>query len=98
MRQLCESPDRALRMLGKQPAYALRQFLADVRAAGTVAELALDMRLGRVHSDVGLFELSDGIVLEYEPNHNAGPRLQSGAVDWARVTRVKITSVGPPRA
>ncbi len=96
LRSTCESPARAKRELGHSAASTLQRCLADLEAVETVAELieiGLDFENGR--SKVGLirFGLSEGRHLYCEVNHQHIPMIGE-AVDWAKVTRLKVIHIG----
>lgn len=96
LRSVCESPARARRELGETAGIALRRQLADLEAVDTMAELS-DMGLNFescIHK-LGLvrFPLSDGLYLYCEVNHRSVP-MNGEQVDWTKVMRLKITSIG----
>lgn len=96
LRSACESPARARRELGDAAASALRRHLADLEAVESVAELP-EIGLGyeECGSKVGLirFELSQGQYLYCEVNHQHVPT-RAEAVDWAKVSRLKVVHLG----
>ena len=96
LRSVCEHEATAKGALGAEIAEALRRRLADLRAATSIADLIV----GNPHTvEVGsknylvihLFR-SHQIVLE--ANHPKNPLTDSGQLDWAKVSRIKITHVG----
>ena len=95
LRSLCESQLKADRELGTKVAARLRDRLADIRAADTVADLAA----GRPREIEGgrprcfSLELADGYHLVFCANHNRIPVNETGGVDWSRVTRIKILQI-----
>jgi hypothetical protein len=88
LREICESQEKAKQQLGARIAAVLKDRLADLRAAATVA----DLPLGEPHKVSGgyVLELSDEFRLIVSPNHKSNPVLSSGAIDWAKVSRIKI--------
>jgi hypothetical protein len=96
LRSTCESPARAKRQLGEAGAVALRRYLADLEAVETVAELIeMGLDFESLGSRVGLirFELSEGRYLYCEVNHQHVP-MSGEAVDWTKVSRLKIIHIG----
>lgn len=96
LRSTCESPARARRELGSGPAAALRRYLADLEAVETVAELAeIGLEFEDCEQKVGLirFDLSEGQHLYCQVNHHHVP-MNGEAVDWAKVTRLKVVQIG----
>jgi len=95
LRQLCESEAKAKRDLGVRMAEKLTRRLADLRAATCVKDLVagrpreLD---GARHRHIAV-ELCNGARIVFCANHNAIPMLESGGVDWSRVSRVKILRI-----
>jgi proteic killer suppression protein len=73
----------------------LRRRLADLRAATCVTDLLAghprEVKGGR-HGQFAL-ELSERSQIVFCANHNAVPLLESGSVDWASVTRIKILRI-----
>ncbi len=95
LRQLCESGAKAKRVLGFSVALKLRRRLADMRAATCVKDLVAGQpreleNPGRRNIVVGLCK---GFRIVFCANHNVVPVLNSGGVDWAKVSRVKILRV-----
>ncbi|WP_158443097.1 hypothetical protein [Rubrivivax gelatinosus] len=96
LRSTCESPARAKREFGDRAAAALRRHLADLEAAETVAEVVeMGLEIENCDQEVGLirFHLSEGQHLYCEVNHHQVP-INGEAVDWARVTRLKVIHIG----
>jgi len=96
LRSTCESPARAKRELGDSAATALRRHLADLEAVETVAELlGMGLDFESCGSKVGLirFGLSEGRHLYCEVNHQVVP-MSGEAVDWTKVTRLKVIHIG----
>lgn len=96
LRSTCESPARARREHGDSAAAALRRYLADLEAVETVAELVeMGLEFESCGVKVGLirFELSEGQHLYCEVNHQHVP-MSGEAVDWARVSRLKVIHIG----
>jgi proteic killer suppression protein len=96
LRKLCEMRAEAERRLGADCARKLRTRLSDLDAAATVGALVA----GRPHplkgDRTGQFavDLAGGMRLVFEPNDDSCPRLDDGAVDWHRVSHIRIVFIG----
>jgi hypothetical protein len=93
LRTLCEGQADADRRFGEACGSALRQRLADLRAAANTAEF-LELVGGRARQDATRrqveIELVNGTVMTIGPNHVKTPLGASRDVDWSQVSRVKI--------
>jgi proteic killer suppression protein len=92
LRQLCESSVNANRKLGVDTANELRRRVADLRAATSVQDLIMgaprEAPVGQIALDVGpCFQIT------FCANHNIVPKAESGAIDWSKVSRVKILAI-----
>lgn len=94
LRTLCSDANQAAKALGQDRAAALRDRVADLRAASSPLELvagspelvdgvnpSVRMRLGR------------GTRLIVVVNHRRVPRDDNGHSDWRRIRRMRITAV-----
>lgn len=96
LRELCEVRRVAERKLGTDCAKKLRTRLDDLDAAGNVLELPA----GRPHPLKGdrkgqfSVDLAGGWRLVFEPAHDPCPTSNDGAIDWARVTHIRIVFIG----
>lgn len=96
MKRLSDNRRAAERRFGAVCARKLRVRLADLEAAAAVSELVA----GRPHplkrDRQGQFamDLAGGTRLVFEPNHNPCPCLETKAIDWSRVTRIRIVFIG----
>jgi len=92
LRELCESSVKADRKLGVDVANELRRRVADLRAATSVLDLLIgaprETREDQIALDVG-----PSFQLTFCANHNTVPKIESGSVDWSKVSRVKILSI-----
>lgn len=96
LRSTCESPARAKRELGEVAAIALRRCLADLEACESVAEVVeVGLDFDDCEAKVGLirFKLSEDMHFYCEVNHRHVP-MNGEAVDWAKVTRLKVVHIG----
>jgi proteic killer suppression protein len=95
LRQLCESEAEANRHLGVRVSEKLRRRLSDLRAATSVKDLVASRprELRGVRQPYLAVELCEGSRLVFGPNHTVMPVLESGDVDWSRVSRVRILRI-----
>jgi len=95
LRDACEQQAEAERRLGSRVAEALWRRLADLRAATTIDEVVAGQPrvLTEEGSQLMAFTLTEEHQLLVAPGHNRLPVLDSGEVDWARVTRVKVIRI-----
>ena len=96
LRELCEQRAAAEKRLGAACARKLRTRLADLDAAGCVTELVA----GRPHPLQGdrlgefALDLTGGVRLVFEPDHDPTPRRADESIDWFNVTKVRIVYIG----
>lgn len=96
LKKLCEIRAEGERRLGADCARKLRIRMADLEAAAVVTDLVA----GRPHPLKGdrkgqfALNLASGARLVFEPNHNPCPHLEDEAIDWTRVTRIRVIFVG----
>jgi toxin HigB-1 len=96
LRKVCESEAHADREFGRTVAQKLRRRLSDLRAATRVDDLVA----GQTREIAGYrggrmaVELGSGWRLVFCANHTVLPTLDTGDVDWSKVGRVKILSIG----
>ena len=97
LRSLCENRSIAEGELGTKTAGRLRRRLADLRAAGSLADILSGGLVETFSSktDELSFDLM-GSKLVLRVNHHALPVDDLGNVEWKRVTRVKIMSIEEP--
>lgn len=94
-RQLCENETIAERKLGTNVAEKLKRRFADLRAATNVKDLAVGkpQEISSAGQQQISVELCDGYHFVFCANHNSNPLLESGSIDWARVSRIKILRI-----
>lgn len=94
LREVCESEVKASRNLGVRMAEKLKRRLADLRAASCVNDLVAGRPRKRGSRNrqmaLNLYKSSKIIICA---NHNTTPVLESGNVDWSKVTRIKILRI-----
>ena len=95
LRQLCENETIAKRKLGVHVAEKLKRRLADLRAASCLTDLVVGSPREREGDNANQFAISlcDGYQKVFCANHTAVPLLGSGAIDWAKVSRVKVLRI-----
>ena len=96
LRDLCESHDIATAEIGENASAKLKRRLADLRAAPCANDLLIGCLAAinrNSHNRIDV-ALSDSCSIIISANHNTLPTLASGKIDWAKVTRVKILSIG----
>lgn len=93
IRDICENPRRARRILGSECAKLLESILADFDASANVADLYLLFSLDDlVHLAGGeCISLITSFKLVFCVGHVAVPRGSDGMTDWAKVTKIRIT-------
>ncbi len=95
LREVCENEDKAKRDLGVRVAERLKRRLADLRAATCVKDLVAGQPReldGADHRHITI-DLCEDYRIVFCANHTATPMLESGDVDWSRVSRVKILRI-----
>lgn len=97
LREICEYEDRALEQLGIDVSQSLKERLADLMAAQSPKDLvAGSPRSIRDQNDEFMVvDLCQGCQVTFVANHPVNPVDDSGAIDWSRVSRVRIINVGP---
>ncbi len=91
LRDICESEAIAKRELGAKVADALRRRLSDFRSVDTFDELPF-VKIKKRSNNV-TFELPDDWQLVVTGGHGDNPKLPSGKIDWAKVTRLRIANI-----
>ena len=95
LRAICEDQSVAEGNLSSSVSEQLRGRLADLHAARSLQDLVA----GRPTVDPGdhrflTLELAERLVLRLQVNHPDPPRLGDGMIDWSRVRRLRIVSIG----
>ena len=96
LKVLCEKRYTAEKKLGMTCARKLRNRLSDLAAATRVTELVAGHPHPLKGDRAGQFalDLEGGRRLVFEPDHESCPRREDNAIDWSRVTRVRIVFIG----
>jgi hypothetical protein len=95
LRSLCESRRRARRLLGSEAAALLAQLLTDMTACANVAELVdlLEGQLMSTDQEQWRVAVTADCSMVFSCGHVTVPRTTAGAIDWVRVSRVKILRI-----
>jgi hypothetical protein len=95
LRDICENAETARSKLGPKVSDKLKRRLADLRAAISVDDLIAGqpyMPDGVREARIAL-ELGGGRRLIFAANHAVLPKLESGKMDWSKVSRVKLLRI-----
>lgn len=96
--KLCNSDVKLRGKHGPRMTALVQQRLFDLEAAETLEEMR--SLPGRCHS---LTENLDGLFavdlvhpdrLVFKPDHNPLPELESGGLDWSKITKIEIVGIG----
>lgn len=92
LRAVCEDDGKAVRRLGSAAAAVLRERLADLRAAMTIADLPVGRPMIGPHpGDVLTFVLAEGVRMVWKANQPKTRNLaDDGSVDWTLTTRIQL--------
>lgn len=84
----------ALKTLPVSVVEAMKRRLADLRAADSILDLVVGApRFGASTPTQVTLRLADGYELVGVANHRYCPTVEDGAVDWARVRRLKVMAI-----
>jgi hypothetical protein len=95
IRTTCLNEDSAKEQYGAGVSAKLKARLADFRAHKTVAEILSGNPRevkGNQHSTYRV-DLDEGYVITFCSNIVDTPKLKSGEIDWAQVSRIKILKI-----
>jgi plasmid stabilization system protein ParE len=94
LRSLCQDGEQAAGNLSRSLTTHLQSRLADLRAAGSVADLIAGRPMLVEGREAGVqLDLSAGYVLVCRVNHADPPRDAVGKIDWRRVRRLRIVAI-----
>jgi hypothetical protein len=97
LRTICEDGDAARAHLGEELAGVLRVRVADLRAIDSIDDFLVGRTAPKGPENNSLeVELAAGVVMTFVPNHNRPRTTETGAVDWPRVRRIRLTQIGTP--
>ena len=96
LRSICESRKKAVAEIGTDAARELGDRLADLEACATVAEFTglFPESVVVLSQSERAIKLVENCQLSFCSGHVKVPKMPSGEMDWAKVSRIKITSVG----
>jgi hypothetical protein len=92
LRTLCESSADAISELGQEVAYALIDRVADLDSAVSIKDVLVSQPQAFDNGEL-ILELATGYRLLCRANHPNNPKTTSGAIDWEKVSRVKIVDI-----
>ncbi len=97
LREICEYEQCASEKLGIEVSDSLKERLADLMAAQSPRDLvAGSPRSIRCRNhEFMVVDLCQGCQVTFVANHPVNPVDDSGAIEWSRVSRVRIINVGP---
>jgi len=98
LREICEKDSEARRVLGDELAELMQRRIADLRAARFLSELPFPVQLRDEGSGAMVLNLADVGRMTLVSNHIRTPTTSDGAVDLARITRVRILEIEDSRA
>jgi hypothetical protein len=92
LRTLCESSADAISELGQDVARDLMERLADLDSAVSIKDVLSGQPRPSDDGDL-LIELVSGYRLQCRANHPNNPKTATNAIDWAKVSRIKIVGI-----
>jgi hypothetical protein len=95
LRTICESEAQAKDKYGTAVAEILKHRLADLCAATSIKDLLVGQPRSMEGTD-GLWmvlDLCKGYRMAFCANHPKNPLTETGQIDWAKVSRVKIMQI-----
>ena len=96
LREICECEDTAIENLGVRNTRLLKNRLADIKAASSKYQISVgDPQIINVDNQA-LFSitLEKDIKVLFIANHNTNPRKKDGELDWNKISRLKVISIG----
>ena len=95
IREICESTSAAEASFGEEVARSLRGRLSDIEAATSIRDIVLgNLRPAEQGStDSMIIDISVEYCLIFCSNHARNPGTEQTAIDWERVSRVKIQAI-----
>lgn len=93
IRDVCESTTKATYMYGDAVASNLRHRLADLQAATSILDLPESIIKMLDDSTHLMIDLGEGNRILMASNHLNNPLLDSGEIDWHKVTRIKVLRI-----
>ena len=94
LREICEDDAVAVKELGSPAAEALRQRLADLRAAESISDLLVGNPRTSGAENVNLtIDLTATARTIWSQNHTTPLRTPLGDIDWKRTGRVRLVEI-----
>lgn len=94
LREICEDDAVAINELGTSVAEALKQRLADVRAAESISDLIVGSPCpSGPDSSTLTISLNSSVRTVWSPNHVSPPRNSAGHIDWSRARRLLLREI-----
>jgi len=94
LREICEDDAVAVKELGSPAAEALRQRLADLRAAESIRDLLVgNPRTSGAENATLTIDLTAAARTIWSQNHTTPPRTSLGDIDWERTGRVRLVEI-----
>ena len=96
LRSICENEANAKGELGPEVAEVLKRRLADLRAATSIDDLIIGKpRISDIgHTTCLVVDLCRGHHIILKANHPKNPLTETGKLDWAKISRIKVTYIG----
>lgn len=94
LRSICEDPSEALQKYRPEVVEALIRRLGDLRAASSPLEIFTGNPRFDARHDQMTLQLSHDFELILRPNHANPRRDENDNLDWGRVRRVQVVSIG----
>lgn len=94
LRTICEDDMVATKELGQAVADALKERLADVRAAESIADLIVGTpQTSGTDESTLTITLTLSAKTVWTPNHVSQPCRDDGRINWDRINRVRLLSI-----
>jgi proteic killer suppression protein len=95
LRTVCETEERAANEFGADVAKVLQARISDLEAASSPDVLPAGRP--RLYGDSGdhmAVDLAAGRFLVFRANHKKRPVLADGSINWSKVSRIQIVTIG----
>jgi toxin HigB-1 len=96
LRTICEKEEEAIHEFGLSVTTALKHRLADIDAAISIKDLLVGKpRIfeSEIHNQTMVIDLDDGYQMIFCANHPNNPTMETGEIDWGKVSRIKILRI-----
>lgn len=92
LREVCTEPDKYSEDLSRKEIESLKARLADLRAADSIEDLPRG-RIFPLENNMQIYEIYESIKISFLQGHNHIPLLETGEIDWNRVSRLRIKNI-----